>query len=647
MAQQRFGAFDRYGNPIQSGNNPAYTGQPVAPPVLKPMPSPAPLPLFSPADLPRAPSVQPQGALPAAPAMQFAGGRGLLNRNEQQAMDELYPPERPDPNAPPPPNPNAPSLPAEQRGLWRRALDAILPPAGASELGGAGTSTMPNAGPRRYVGAGSDYPTPARQPFTGDLRDLFGSDSPTPAAQWGGTGGDMGGALTQNIGNRRIGFDQNARDRYLAVLTGQPVPAPIGSTAPSADQFRGFVSNVAHGANNFAGGTKMLGSNASNARRAPALPPASTPDAIQPAYPDRQYPTSPLSTSESRRAAPGATPQPAGMPMYQMGANGALTLAMPGGGTAELTPAPGANRLAVRASELAGQPLGGGQYVSDAQVAARRPDLYGADGKPLLADRFGNARDPGLDAQLAEAQAYTQALQGNRPSPMVRGMMARADAASESAASARGAGTAASRRELASRLYAQAQQAQQDEQQGALAREQNATTRRGQDLQLAAGRGRSAPIPVGTPDGGHVLYDPNSGQWLSPPGTEASGGLSKQDSARLKDIGSELARAMGMDKNDIALQAGQGAIYTNALRIGGASMLATRGMPAFAQYTPAHYAQIGQDVDSGRAEIKFANGMAYAMYRDADGQALGGVPIGSAIDYAAFRPQAPAAPATR
>ena len=60
-----YGAFDEDGNPIRSSVNPAFTGAPPAPPVLRELPTPAPDRLFNPNAMPQLPSVQPQTPAPS------------------------------------------------------------------------------------------------------------------------------------------------------------------------------------------------------------------------------------------------------------------------------------------------------------------------------------------------------------------------------------------------------------------------------------------------------------------------------------------------------------------------------------------------------------------------------------------------------
>ncbi|HMW19195.1 MAG TPA: hypothetical protein PJ981_15500, partial [Accumulibacter sp.] len=98
----QFGAFDQYGSPVRSPDNPAFTGTPPAAPVLRDLPTPAPERMFNPNSVPQLPSVQPQ-----------------------------------------------------RSGLLRRAADFVLPPAGAATLDQSGMGRRP------YVGDGSNYPAPA------------------------------------------------------------------------------------------------------------------------------------------------------------------------------------------------------------------------------------------------------------------------------------------------------------------------------------------------------------------------------------------------------------------------------------------------------------------------------------------------------
>lgn len=92
------------------------------------------------------------------------------------------------------------------------------------------------------------------------------------------------------------------------------------------------------------------------------------------------------------------------------------------------------------------------------------------------------------------------------------------------------------------------------------------------------GREKRSPVSVKTADGGEVLFDPGSGQWLQPPGAQGSG-IAKQDHERLKGITGHIGKAMGKD------------------------------------------------------------GMAYAIYHGEDGKAYG-VPIGPAENYANIQPAA-------
>ena len=74
--------------------------------------------------------------------------------------------------------------------------------------------------------------------------------------------------------------------------------------------------------------------------------------------------------------------------------------------------------MQTRVNELDGQRLGlGAGYETDAQVKARRPDLYGPDGKPRQADAFGNAVDQGLvrDVAIIDARNAERAAARNDP----------------------------------------------------------------------------------------------------------------------------------------------------------------------------------------------------------------------------------------
>lgn len=613
-----YGAFDENGNPIRSSVNPAFTGAPPAPPVLRELPTPAPDRLFNPNAMPQLPSVQPQTPAPS---------------------------------------------------LLRRAADFVMPPAGAATLDQPGQPPAQPTGWFRERGATN----------TGLL-------SQTIPGKPQGYDPARGYDPSINIGDQIA--QQGAKDKWLAqqaAAAGQPAPAPLGSMPPINDQLRGFGSDVAQGAKDFAiglgktagaisdvawnmpvaGVRGLLGSDATNARQLrmmgaePADGQPDAPSAARRQYPTapladsesylgapslpqpgiRHYPTAPLAGSKSAGAAPELQPGQAStadyVPTYQMGPGGALTLAMPGGGTAELTPGPGANRLGVRVSELAGQKLGGGQFESDAQVAARRPDLYGADGRPLLADAFGHAVDQGLARRAAEIDARN-ALAAAVPN--TRDLVDRGNALLDQAGKAK---LARNQRDLSAEGQALLSLAAQQQTAGRNAQlqiQQDATTRRGQDMQLL-GRERRNPVSVKTADGGEVLFDPGSGQWLQPPGAQG-GGLGKQDADRLKGITGHIGKAMGMDSAANPIDAATGAAYTAASRIGGGAYMATRGVRQFAGYTDADFAGIGQDVAAGRATIRTGkDGMAYAIYHGEDGKAYG-VPIGPAENYANFQPAA-------
>lgn len=528
-----YGAFDENGKPIRSTSNPAFTGTPTAPPVLRELPTPAPDRLFNPNAMPQLPGVQPQARAPS---------------------------------------------------LMQRAADFVMPPAGAATLDqpvAAGVPAVRAIQPRSMMGIPA-MAAPSRQ---------------EPVAHALPSRGAMG-----------------------VPANGIPLPH---SASGGIGKPRNYIGE---------------GSQYEPAPAQPQMPPDIAPRVARESGP-MDFPANVV-------------------PHYRMGDNGALQLAMPGGGTAELTPAPGSNRLAVRATELAGQRLGGGQFETDAQVAARRPDLYGADGRPLLVGAFGNAVDQGLDRQLVEARALTQALRDSNPrggDPVIAGgneppqlklpygrpgdrakrrdMLEAAQLADNRAA--RGALLQQQAGAQADRL---AMDIAQLRQQGLLAQAQDSTTRRGQDMQLL-GREKRNPVSVKTADGGEVLFDPGSGQWLQPPGAQ-SGGLGKQDADRLKGITGHIGKAMGMDSAANPIDAAAGAAYTAASRIGGGAYMATRGVRQFAGYTDADFAGIGQDVAAGRAAIRTGkDGMAYAIYHGEDGKAYG-VPIGPAENYANIQPAA-------
>lgn len=505
-----YGAFDENGNPIRSSVNPAFTGAPPAPPVLRELPTPAPDRLFSPDAMPQLPSVQPAAQAPS---------------------------------------------------LMRRAADFVMPPAGAATLDqpvAAGVPAVRAIQPRSMMGIPAMAAPSRQEPVAHALPSR------------GAMGVPANGIPLPHSASGGIGKPRN----YIGEGS-QYEPAPAQSQMP------------------------------------PDIAPRAT-----------------------REAAPMDFPANV-VPHYRMGDNGALQLAMPGGGTAELTPAPGSNRLAVRATELAGQRLGGGQFETDAQVAARRPDLYGADGRPLLAGAFGHAVDQGLERRAAEIDARN-ALAAAVPN--TRDLVDRGNALLDQAGKAK---LARNQRDLSAEGQALLSLAAQQQTAGRNAQlqiQQDATTRRGQDMQLL-GRERRNPVSVKTADGGEVLFDPGSGQWLQPPGAQGSG-IAKQDHERLKGITGHIGKAMGMDSAANPIDAATGAAYTAASRIGGGAYMATRGVRQFAGYTDADFAGIGQDVAAGRAAIRTGkDGMAYAIYHGENGQAYG-VPIGPAANYANFQPAA-------
>ena len=538
-----YGAFDENGNPIRSSVNPAFTGAPPAPPVLRELPTPAPDRLFNPNAMPQLPSVQPQTPAPS---------------------------------------------------LMRRAADFVMPTAGAATL------DQPGMGRRPYVGDGSNYPAPAA---TASL------DQPAAAG---------------------VPAVRAIQPRSMMGIPAMAAPSrqePVAHALPS----RGAMGVPANGIplpHSASGGIgKPRNYIGEGSRYAPYADPRSYTGEGQ-----RYEPFQPQAAPELQ---PGQASTADYVPTYQMGPGGALTLAMPGGGTAELTPGPGANRLGVRVSELAGQKLGGGQFESDAQVAARRPDLYGADGRPLLADAFGHAVDQGLARRAAEIDARN-ALAAAVPN--TRDLVDRGNALLDQAGKAK---LARNQRDLSAEGQALLSLAAQQQTAGRNAQlqiQQDATTRRGQDMQLL-GREWRNPVSVKTADGGEVLFDPGSGQWLQPPGAQGSG-IAKQDHERLKGITGHIGKAMGMDSAANPIDAATGAAYTAASRIGGGAYMATRGVRQFAGYTDADFAGIGQDVAAGRATIRTGkDGMAYAIYHGENGQAYG-VPIGPAENYANIQPAA-------
>ena len=619
-----YGAFDENGKPIRSTSNPAFTGTP-APPVLRELPTPAPDRLFNPNAMPQLPSVQPQTPAPS---------------------------------------------------LMRRAADFVMPPAGAATLDQPGQPPAQPTGWFRERGATN----------TGLL-------SQTIPGKPQGYDPARGYDPSINIGDQIA--QQGAKDKWLAqqaAAAGRPAPAPLGSMPPINDQLRGFGSDVAQGAKDFAIGTGklagaasdvlwnmpvagvrgLLGSDAVNARQSSLLggsaPAAGTPlpraargglgqprdyigegSRYDPAQPQLPPDIAPRTARES-----GPMDFPANVvPHYRTGENGALMLSMPGGGTAEFAPGARSRDLRARVGELAGQRLGGGQFETNAQVAALRPDLYGTDGRPLLVGAFGHAVDQGLARRAAEIDARNAQAQSMRAPalsmPDTSDLEARGNALLDRAGKAK---FARNQRDLSAQgqallsLAAQQQtagrnaqlQQQQIDQHGTLAAAQDNTTRRGQDMQVL-GREKRNPVSVKTADGGEVLFDPGSGQWLQPPGAQG-GGLGKQDADRLKGITGHIGKAMGMDSAANPIDAATGAAYTAASRIGGGAYMATRGVRQFAGYTDADFAGIGQDVAAGRATIRTGkDGMAYAIYHGEDGKAYG-VPIGPAENYANFQPAA-------
>ena len=184
-----YGAFDENGKPIRSTSNPAFTGTPAAPPVLRELPTPAPDRLFNPNAMPQLPSVQPQTPAPS---------------------------------------------------LMQRAADFVMPTAGAATLdqpaaAGAPAAAQQPAGWFRERGATN----------TGLL-------SQTIPGKPQGYDPALGYDPAINIGDQiaQQGAKDKWRAQQAAA-SGQPAPAPLGSMPPINDQLRGFGSDVAQGAKDF------------------------------------------------------------------------------------------------------------------------------------------------------------------------------------------------------------------------------------------------------------------------------------------------------------------------------------------------------------------------------------------------------------
>ena len=437
--------------------------------------------------------------------MQVAGdpgsGRGgLLNRNEQRMMDELYSPEKPKQNAAPdqvaPDQPPPP--PPENRGLFRRALDFVLPKAGAAELDAGGL--MPPApgqipaqmagGARPYIGAGSDYPVAPTMP--------------TMPASAGGPQGPVNRAALYEASINAAGGqpDASVRDANRPYDDAAMTRSVLGNVFSHPVDTRDAIMGYPRQGNVWtAPGAPLMPS--PGARSAPVMQGIGA----APILPGGDTATRQQPPDGAERLSRESGPMDFSanvVPHYQRGADGALTLTMPGGGSASLLPAPGSRQMQARAGELAGQRLGlGSGYETDAQVQARRPDLYGPDGKPRQADAFGNAVDQGLnrDAAIIDARNAERAAARNDPT---RVLLARADDALAAADKATLARTAQQQTSLAGQLYGLAGQAN-------AARMQDATARRGQDMTLA-GREQVKPITLRREDGSEMLVNPYTGE---------------------------------------------------------------------------------------------------------------------------------------
>lgn len=600
-----YGAFDENGKPIRSTSNPAFTGTPAAPPVLRELPTPAPDRLFNPNAMPQLPSVQPQ--TPAPSLMQRAADFVMPTAGAATLDQPAAAAARPNP-----PAQDAPGMPQPSVGM-----PLVGGPAQPYDRAALYSASMDAAQARQQ-----------RAPLFPDAYD--------PAVMRRQLGGAIREDYAQKDARRATGYDEEAR---LARAAGDEEYAQRAQMTAAGLRPRHYPTAPL-------AGSKSAGEALS---ATPDLPRSGEGSR----YDQSQSQTPPdIAPRTARESGPMDFPANV-VPHYRTGENGALMLSMPGGGTAEFAPGAGSRDLRARVGELAGQRLGGGQYETDAQVAALRPDLYGTDGRPLLVGAFGHAVDQGLARRAAEIDARNAQAQSMRAPalsmPDTSDLEARGNALLDRAGKAKFArnqrdlsaqGQAllslASQQQTAGR-NAQLQQ-QQIDQHGTLAAAQDNTTRRGQDMQLL-GREKRSPVSVKTADGGEVLFDPGSGQWLQPPGAQGSG-IAKQDHERLKGITGHIGKAMGMDSAANPIDAATGAAYTAASRIGGGAYMATRGVRQFAGYTDADFAGIGQDVAAGRATIRTGkDGMAYAIYHGEDGKAYG-VPIGPAENYANIQPAA-------
>lgn len=476
-----------------------------------------------------------------------------------------------------------PSVPVDKVALNERsmgALDASTRVGQPMPFGSALVPAVGAASPTAPATAGpaSFLPAPAAPPIgaTAGRGTLYAdSAAAAPAVDLGSTG------VTQARGTF-YGESMGRVPPVAPLLVGGSVP-PVGATQDRGAFYADSMSRMPAPAGPRpeplgpalipVAGAASPTTPATAGPQPAAAPAVASPSATTTAAPALQPPTAitPGASSLAARSAADDAETRAALdtsgirPTYQGAtADGTTRLNLPtaalGGGKAELS-APAGSAAGRRLEQMAGTRFAGGaaEYETDAQVAARRPDLYGPDGKPRQVDAFGNAVDPNLSAQVEQMKRITASIrelnglppEGQRlPAPQLGSgqadaMFARADDLTQQAAGIAGQPGDRRRREQllqqasdlrasATRLAGLSLQAQTDAARNAVDVERN-------DIAREAARVRGDPrqqfLMVKGADGSEQAIDLRTMQPLTLPGVgAAAGGMGSGDRAFLNDI---------------------------------------------------------------------------------------------------------------
>lgn len=356
------------------------------------------------------------------------------------------------------------------------------------------------------------------------------------------------------------------------------------------------------------------------AAAAPVAPPAGTETAPPASFAAR----SAVNDAETRAALDTSGIRPA----YRgETAGGVSRLTLPtatlGGGKAELS-APAGSPGAQRLEQMAGTQFAAGapEYETDAQVAARRPDLYGPDGKPRQADAYGNAIDSTLAPQVEQMKRITASIRemnglppegaggragGSGENARAAALFAQADEIAQQAAGVGGQIGDRRRREQmlqqAADLRATATRLQGLSVEQATAADRNAIERERNQIAAASARHQGDPrqqfLTLKGADGSEQAVDLRTMQPLRLPGaTGAAGGMTSNDRAFMNDI-AKFAKDASGGSDAMEMDEATRARYQTIAGAAQQLYAANRGGPNAGVLTPSVAVQIAAGLADG------------------------------------------------